>query len=207
MLKNKKHKGMQAGATLIELLVYIALVSIGMTAVYSILISNIKTYDSIENTLVMHQDLRAALDMMVKEIRRAGCNPENGADIGFQSANANSIHFTADLQTASSEPDKSYTAVNEDVEYYLEDGTLFRRARYQEGGNLEAQPLIEHVTSFQLTYWKKDGTTAGAAPANLNDIWFVNIVLEGETVNPDRLSKKTKTERVEARVRIRNQGM
>ena len=214
MLRYVKHTGRQAGTTLVELLVYIALVSIGMTAVYSVLISNIKTYDSIESTLVMHQDMRSALDMMMKEIRRAGCNPTSAAGIGFQTSSDDryntdddSIHFTTDLASIGNEPDGATNGVNEDVGYYLEDGTLFRRARYQDGTALQAQPLIEHVTAFTLTYFKRDGVTSAGAPPTFSDIWFVNIVLEGETQNVDRLSKKLKTEHLETRVRIRNQGM
>ncbi len=213
MLNRLLHTARDTGTSLIELLVYMALVTIGLTAVYSVLVTNLKTYDSIENSQVMHQDLRSSITMMTKEVRRAGCNPEDAGGVGFQTdaddrynTDGNSIHFTADLSPLNGEADGRVTGISEDVGYYLEGDTLFRRAVYADGAALEAQKLVENIKDFQLTYFERDGTQTADPPADLGDIWFVNILIEGNTKRLDRITGQIKTEIVESRVRVRNQG-
>lgn len=201
-----------SGTTMIELLVYILLLSISAGALYSILVSNMKSYDSIENRMVMHQDLRNALSLITREVRMAGLNPDDIAGIGFQQhpndnfdCDSNSIHFTLDLNG-----DNDTNDSGEDIGYYLEpdpstgQNRLMRRADY--GSGLAAEVLLENVTRWELSYFEQDGTTAVATPSGTN-AFFVKVLIEAETSKDDVVSGDTKKQLLEDTVRVRNAGL
>ncbi|MBC8277735.1 MAG: prepilin-type N-terminal cleavage/methylation domain-containing protein, partial [FCB group bacterium] len=60
------------GFSLVELLIYMMLFGIASTAMYTVFISNIKSHSSQENTMEMNQDLRGAMDLIMREVRMAG---------------------------------------------------------------------------------------------------------------------------------------
>ena len=60
------------GFTLVELLVVLALVSIVMTAIYSVFIHSNRVYISQEEVVAAQQEARSALDILGREIRMAG---------------------------------------------------------------------------------------------------------------------------------------
>ncbi|MEW5735474.1 MAG: prepilin-type N-terminal cleavage/methylation domain-containing protein [Thermodesulfobacteriota bacterium] len=207
-----------SGTTLVELLVYILLLSISAGALYSILISNMKTYDSIENRMVMHQDLRNALALISREVRMAGLNPDGVAGVGFQQdpsdnfdTDANSLHFTMDLNG-----DGVISGTGEDVGYFLQYDTtthannLMRRADY--GSGLAAEVLLENVTRWEITYLAQDETTPVTDPSAINPTlantaYFVNILIEAETSKEDVVSGTTKKQVLVDRMRVRNAGL
>jgi type IV pilus assembly protein PilW len=64
---------------------------------YSAYRSQLKTYMIQKQTAEMQQNIRAGLDIMVREIRMAGYDPLGTADAGILTASANSIEFTMDI--------------------------------------------------------------------------------------------------------------
>lgn len=211
-MKIRPQRKAEPGTTLVELLIYVLLLSISAGALYSILVSNMKTYDSIENRMVMHQDLRNAISLIGREVRMSGLNPTNTAGIGFQQdtddkydTDANSIHFTLDLNG-----DEDTNDPGEDIGYFLEydpstsANNLMRRADY--GSGLASEVLLEGVTRWELTFFGQDGTTVIAAPSG-TDTFFVDILIEAETAKEDIVSGSTKKQTLEDRVRIRNAGL
>ncbi|MBI5845217.1 MAG: prepilin-type N-terminal cleavage/methylation domain-containing protein [Deltaproteobacteria bacterium] len=208
------YKGRDKGVTMVELLIYIALMGITSTALYSVLIGNIKAHDSIETTLVMNQDVRGAMNLMVREIRQAGLSPKEIAGIGFQQdaddrfdTDANSFHFTADINN-----NAAIGGSGEDVCYYIENdpGTnsdaLWRRTDYGNAGALTPQMVIPYVTNWQVQYLAQDGATAVAAPNGTN-VFFVDITLQAQTSKNDALTGNVKTQTMQTRVRVRNAGL
>lgn len=197
------------GTTLIELLVYMLILSIVMGAIYAVLVSNFRAYDSVENNLVVQQDVRAALELMGRDIRMAGCDPAKTWDFGFQNdtddtldSDANSIHFTSDF-----DEDRQAVTPGEDVAYYREfvddTWTLFRRADYGDGNGIVAEPVIDNVSLLQFDYLDANENPTG----NFDDVRYVDVTLEAETGKVDALTKQLKRKRMTIRVGLRNAGM
>ena len=208
------------GFTLVELLIYIALFGILSTFIYSLFIQNFKTYSSQQNSMVMTQDLRAAIGIMVRELRLAGYNPTGAVGIGFvddaddrYNTDANSIHFTMDIDddAGSGSPDGDVDDENEDVNYYLytTDG-IQKLGRRTGGGN--PQPIAENIASLTFSYTFADGDigvpdlTDGDTTNDLDDIRAVQITITAETAEIDPLTKQKKTKAYTTTVKIRNLG-
>ena len=65
------------GFTLIEILIAMAITGIVSTAIFSAFQSQQKSYVTQEDVVVMQQNLRVGIDMMVREIRMAGYDRQN----------------------------------------------------------------------------------------------------------------------------------
>jgi Tfp pilus assembly protein PilW len=145
---------MERGITLVELMIYVVLLSISLTALYNVLISNIRAYDSTETSLMMHQDLRTAMLMMERDIRMAGCDPTGilGNLTGIlQDTSSSSVpsvlHVNMDIYGAG-----STTAAGDDVTYSVDaNNNLIRNAIYPTtNGLFSRQILATNVIAIQF---------------------------------------------------------
>ncbi len=68
------------GFTLTELMVSLVISGVLMTAVYAVFNSQQKSYAVQDQLAASHQNLRAAMNLMVKEIRMAGFDPHQRPD-------------------------------------------------------------------------------------------------------------------------------
>jgi len=206
-----KQIGSIHGFTLVELLVYIALTGIVLTGIYSLLISNSKAYTSQENSMAMNQDLRAAMDMMVREIRMAGYDPTRAGGMGFigggpanDVSDSDSIRFTLDLND-----DGASTGSNEDINYYLYTTSGVQKIGRKSTSAGSPQPIAETITALGFVYRDaNDGVLtppldAAAAAA----IRTVQISITAQTPNLDPILGYRKTRTYNSRVRIRNAGL
>jgi type II secretory pathway pseudopilin PulG len=212
-LSPAKH-GLDRGITLVELLIYIALMGITSTALFSVLTGNINAHDSIETTLTMNQDLRGAMSLMVRDFQEAGLNPIQVANVGFDPASTQTgqdithpVHFWSDLNG-----DGVIANTGEDVSYYLgtdpENGApaLFRSTDYGNTGAPVPEVLLDYVTSFQVQYLDSDNATPIAAPSG-NNVYFVNITLVAQASKKDAVWRRvTPSRTLTAKVRVRNAG-
>ena len=197
------------GFTLIELLVSIAMGAVLMTAIYELLNTNSKLYFSKENTMVMTQDLRAAIDIAVREIRMAGCDPTGAGGIGFiddanddYDTDATSIRFTKDI-----DGDGFTTGTNEDINYYLYAQNGIQSLGRRTGGAVGL--VAEYITALTFTYWDAGGTelTLPLSALDLENIYAVDISITAETPETDAVTHAKKTDTATTRVRIRNAGL
>ena len=78
------NKRTDSGFTLIEILVALALTGIVLGAIYAAYQSQHKTYITQESVAEMQQNLRAAMYLMVREIRMAGYDPRGTAGAGIE---------------------------------------------------------------------------------------------------------------------------
>lgn len=205
----------ESGFTLVELLIYMVMFLVVMGSLYSVMISNTKSYSSQENKVEMTQDLRAAMNIMVTEIRMAGCDPTDAGGIGFvdnaddrYDTDANSIHFTMDIDGDGA------IANSENINYYVNGSQQIMR---RTGGVSEAI-VAENITDFTFTYVYADGESSQNDPPgdpdetdgddtnDLDDIRSVVITITGETANIDAVTGEKKTRTQTSQVLVRNAG-
>ncbi|MBI5374253.1 MAG: prepilin-type N-terminal cleavage/methylation domain-containing protein [Candidatus Schekmanbacteria bacterium] len=102
------------GFTLIEIMVSVVLASIILVTLYSLFTSQQKTYNSQDLIVEMQQNVRTALDTMVRDLRTMGygiptvSNPS--AIEAITSATENSITFKVDMDDVSASLVSDYTA-------------------------------------------------------------------------------------------------
>ena len=201
------------GFSLVELFIYMAMFIVVTGALYSVFIGNTKSYSSQENKVEMVQDLRAAMHLMVGDIRMAGLDPTDADGIGFvddaddkYDTDGNSIHFTMDFD-GNGAIDNS-----ESINYFLRNsGGVQQIVRRTGDGN---EPVVaENITSFSLTYLFEDGHTGmpdesdGDTTNDFEDIRSVQIAMTGETAEVDPVTRQKKTRSQTSWAVIRNAGI
>jgi prepilin-type N-terminal cleavage/methylation domain-containing protein len=165
------------GFTLIELLAGILISSILLAGLYSVFFSQQIAFSAQEQVAEMNQNIRAALDLMTREIRLAGYKTSTSTFNGITTATSNSIRILADLNQ-----DGDTAGENEDISYTYNAGAL---QICRSGSAPPAVPVADNVTNFSLQYTLKDGTVT-SAPANPGDIRKVTISITARTTRPDR---------------------
>ena len=110
------------GFTLIELMVALALTGMVAAAAYGFYISQNRTYIAQDRVVEMQQNLRSALDIMVRDIRMAGCDPQGSTGAGFITTQAASVQFTMDIQDGVTigTSDGDVTDSDENIRYSLQ---------------------------------------------------------------------------------------
>ena len=87
------------GFTLIELLIALAISGLVLTAIYNIFISNNRIYLKQNELTKIEQNLRAAMNIMTKDIRMAGYNSTNSSKSGIYNT-SNSTHIVLNYQNS-----------------------------------------------------------------------------------------------------------
>ncbi len=222
----RDNNNLEAGFTLIEVMIAMTILGVVLTGVVAMFTGTGRYHTGQEMMVELAQDIRAAKNLMVDEIRSAGCNPEDMIRVGFQidtddrfDTDDNSIHFTRDIDNGDGdefyEPDGDVGDTNENIRYYRIDaggnvlaagnntiGTLVRST----GGG--GQPVAENITDLRFQYY--DSNNALIAPATmtteavLDTIRTVEVIISGQIQNPNRVSAGNRTWTQQFRIRVRN---
>lgn len=163
----------QSGFTLIELMIAMAIGSILMVAVVSAYQIQVGSKNTQEALTDMNTTARAALEIMVHELRTAGCDPDGGAGAGIVNAGANDLTFTMDIgNTAgtSFQPDGLLDGPNEQIRYAINANGNLGRDRLDGAG---LQPLARNVDAVDFVYLDEDGVVTGT----LADIRSIQITI------------------------------
>lgn len=202
-MNTNKKRGMRynaiGGFSLVEVMVSLAIVSLVMATLVGVFVRSNQVYTLQNSTVVLQQELRAAMEIMVMEIRMAGYNPMNvkGNTFGVQKAERGELRFTVDWdgdmdETSGAEPGEVDSAAAEECE----DRTFRYRAGTKEiqmicndlggvegapftligGGKDEGGGLLE-VTDFQFEYL--EGNEVTTSPKQLDWIKGVIITMTG----------------------------
>ncbi|MBU4264216.1 MAG: prepilin-type N-terminal cleavage/methylation domain-containing protein [Proteobacteria bacterium] len=198
---NKKYNCPEAvysdrGFTLVEVMVALAISGIVLASIYSAFQSQQNSYVAQEQVSEMQQNVRIGLDMLSKDIRLAGYNPDGSAGTGFVdginfdaepvNTNATRIAFTADL-----DGDGTIDVVTQDVDG---NGTIdmsdMERIAYRlNGTNLQRfstgavnwQTVAENVENIEFQYVLDDGsqttTPTAAQLANIRNVRISILVI------------------------------
>ena len=176
-------KRSNAGFTLVELLVAMALSGIVMASVYSSFASQHKAYVAQEQVAAMQQNLRAAIYIMEREIRMSGHDPAGGSGTGIIAANASSVRVRSDLtdNAGTGGPDGDTGDVGEDVTYALfdadGDGDMdLGRADAAGGGT---QPMAENIDALNFVYLDENRNVT-TVPSQIRSVQIAVIARAGE---------------------------
>lgn len=187
------------GFTLVELLIAMVILGVVLTGVVR-MFSNTGHYHTAQEMMVdLTQDLRATKQLMVQELREAGCDPTNKGGFGFQvdsddryDTDNNSVHFTRDIDNDKDdnvtggdeflEPDGDANDANEDVSYFRTNddcspgtaGAVMAIADNSAGclrrnTGSGGQPVMPGVTQFELHYFDVDGHELTGADLSSKD--------------------------------------
>jgi len=190
------------GFTLIEVLITMLISGIIMASIYSVFQSQQKSYVIQDQVAEMQQNIRAAINVMVSEIRMAGYDPDDIGAAGITVANANSITFTlvadddgldndnadadGDSSTGADEPGELKT-----IQYDLYDayGDLDNDIGRQVGAFASTKRAIaENIENVEFIYL--DAT--GIPTAVLNNICTIQVSILARSARPDQDFVNTK---------------
>ena len=177
MIQTKK------GFTAIELLISLAILALSMTSVYSLYMSFIKMQTSEGVKVKIQQSARSSLDMMVRDIRMAGLDPEVTNAFGIVSPLATqSIRFTADrdmdgLLDEPNEADGLEEADLEQMAYEYNGSDKIEMVLYKSDGSEEMRAtLVENVSALTFSYLD-EAAAVTTDPANVRSV-EINMTIE-----------------------------
>jgi type IV pilus assembly protein PilW len=184
------------GFTLIELLVAMVVALLAMGAIYSTFLNQQKSYVVQQETAAMHQNIRAALFYMEREIRMAGCDPTGNANAGFPivptiGAQASSIRFTEDVTGAGGNPDGAVTAANEDIQYNLDASGNLRRTDFNAGGS-PGVIVAQNIDAIDFVYLDAASAPIAFPVLDPSAIRSVEITIVARTANNTLASPNNK---------------
>jgi type IV pilus assembly protein PilW len=165
----------ESGFTLIELFIAMSISAAVMAAVFMAYQSQQKSYVIQEDVAEMQQNLRAAMDMMVREIRMAGYDQTGTAGADISAATIGSITFTWDENDDGDCGDSGenitlgFSAANDADNNGIADSGAADLGRDTGGG---FQPIAENISAIEFYYTLADGTqtTAPGTPANVRSV-------------------------------------
>ena len=169
-------KNNEQGFTLVELVIGLAISLILMGVAVSIFNVQRKSYSLQEQVTEMQQNVRATMDMMVREIRMAGYDPTESGFVGIGTNTTTLLQILADL-----DGNGTSTDTNEDITYrYYDasDATPLEIKRNTGGG---FQPFAENIDGCNFLYY--DGN--GIATTTVSSIRQIRITVTGRTDKSD----------------------
>lgn len=182
--------GKDAGYTLIELMVAMAIFSIVMTAIYETYQYQQRVYEKNENVIAMQQEGRAGRYFMTRELQMAGYNPLGTADNAtIVRANGAEMVVRCDLNgdgDTDDDRERARFALTADADTDgLADDFPCRLGRQWGGGGL--QPIAENVAALQFCYELASGDqTLSPDATELGDIRSVVVTMLLRTARPLR---------------------
>ncbi len=180
----KKEKGF----TLIELLSTILVSSIILGGIYSLFISQNRSYASQTMVVEMNENARMA-SMITDDVRMAGLGQKAGFQgIGLAQSDRIRVLMDIDGNGAASGP-------AEDI-IYRYDANLQQLLRNN-------QIFMDNVVSFSISYKMLNGAET-IAPTNLADIRGITIAMTVQTSNIDPLTQNYKKQAINLNITPRN---
>ena len=159
----------QAGFSLAELLVVVAILGLVMGGAFTLLAASQQSYAFGAARVEAQQAARVGLERMVRELREAGYDPTGAGFAAIEAAEPTRVVFQRDLNG-----NGVIDPTRERVSFLLR-GTVLRR---DAGGG--AQPLVEGVRRLTFTYYDRDG----AGTTNPARVASIRILLEAGPTGP-----------------------
>ena len=191
-----------AGFTLIELITVIVVAGLLLTALTSFYLSEQRALRQQQIQIETSQSLRVALEQMVRDLRAAGRNPLDAANIGFVKASATEVEFTLDNDNDGLVTD---TDPAEHKGFKIESNQL-KTYVANAGGLTKYLPLADDVSvaDSTLSYYRGDGTPITSLPASAADLEAIRRVDIALTVTNNVPGAPAISRTEVASVRVRN---
>jgi type IV pilus assembly protein PilW len=143
-----------SGFSLVELLVAMVLGIIVLGATYSLFLVQQRIFTVQEDYLELQQSLRAAVELMTREISMAGYNPTGNAAAGIVTAGTTSLVFTMDItnDSGTGPPDGDTNDANENITYSLYTADGVTRLGRRSSAGAAFQPLADNITVLTFAY-------------------------------------------------------
>jgi prepilin-type N-terminal cleavage/methylation domain-containing protein len=189
------------GFSLIELLVAMVIMSVVSLAIYGVFSVSSRSYTTQGVTADVQQSVRAAMEVMLQDIRAAGLDPTSSGNFGIELAEAAKLRFTSDSIDAGIFNGVLDSTNSERITYVLV-GTQLDQILYETTASEDSGPLISDVQNLSFTYFDADGNDLGSPVpvANLADIRTVEITMTvEEPAGRDEPVSRTLTKRVKCR--------
>lgn len=168
----------ESGFTLIELMIAMAVGAIIMAAVMTSFLSQHRSYLAQDDAVEMQQNARVSMDILTRDIRSIGYDPNNIGTGITAAANATNLVFTRDDGTGALETIR-YTLVDAFTTDSRNDGVVDDLGRSEGAGGL--QPVAENISNIEFRYLDEDGT----ATATPDDIRSIQVSLLAVASRPD----------------------
>lgn len=180
-MPNKKYQHTNSGFTIIELLVSIAISGIVLLAITQLFATSNEMYHEQDDIANYQQDIRAALGIMVGDIRMAGCDPTDTGGAGFIVANASKIEFTYDLNGSGTLQTYGYQFDSSDncIGYRMPSDSNFYPLTEE-----DSISSISSKSNFAYTLVGSNSTISDAA-GSFDDIRMVHINVCTEVENKE----------------------
>ncbi len=166
-------KNNERGFTLVELVIGLAISLILMGVAVSMLNVERKSYSFQEQVTEMQQNIRAATDMLVREIRMAGYDPSGADLVGIGTHTAELLQILADL-----DGNGTTTGTYEDItyRYYNASDATYPRQIWRITGT-ETQSLAENIDALNFSYYDSNGIATSTA----SSIRQIQVTITGRT--------------------------
>jgi type IV pilus assembly protein PilW len=170
----RKHQSLRLrlnnrGFTLTELLVALFISGIVMGTILSAYYTQNKSYAVQDQLAAMEQNLRAAMDIMIRETRMAGYDPTGTANAGIVAANAASLTITEDL-----DGDGSISS-DESITYSLADSDGDGDNDLERNSNL----IAENIDALNFVYLDENDAST-TIPAEIRSIQITMVAKTGK---------------------------
>jgi type IV pilus assembly protein PilW len=191
------------GFSLIELLVALVIMSVVSLAIYSVFSVSSRNYTTQGVTANVQQSLRAAMEVMLQDIREAGLDPTESGNFGIELAETAKLRFTSDRIDAGL---NDFNGVIDDtnserITYELQ-GTQLNQILYETTDSENSEPLIIDVHNLKFTYFDAIGNNLGSPvpPSQLANIQTINVsITVEEPAGIDVPVSRTLTKQVKCR--------
>lgn len=163
------------GFTLIELMVSMAIGLAVLAAIAGTFTAQTRQNSAEEQIGQMQQNVRGALDLMIREIQMAGYKPAGGSFNGIQTSTATTLRIKLDLDSSGVETD----GTTDDISYSFDSSTgLITRTLNNAGSSAT---LADNVTAFSFTYLDANGSSTTTNTA----VRRITISITARTDKPD----------------------
>ena len=162
-------KNNERGFTIIELVVGLAISLILLGVAVKIFLVQQRSYSVQEQLSEMQQNIRSAMDIIVRETKMAGYDP-TGADFDGITYDTSQLRILADLTGNGDTAD-----TDEDIIYSYDTTDL------QIERNGSGNPIAENITGFTFSYLDANG----ASTTTSDEIRQIRVTITGRTDKPD----------------------
>jgi type IV pilus assembly protein PilW len=163
------------GFTLVEMMVSMAISLVVLAAIAGTFTVQTRQNSAEEQNGQMQQNVRGALDLMIREIQMAGYKPAGGSFNGIETSTSTTLRIKLDLNSSGDETDEA----TDDISYSSDSSTgLITRTLNNTGSSAT---VADNITAFSFTYLDANGASTTTNTA----VRRVTINITARTEKPD----------------------